>query len=63
MDITNPTYLFYCERMIRKMMEHFAKHPAIIGYQVDNEVEPRGINNHDYFVGFRNYIKKQFNMI
>ena len=61
MDITNPTYLFYCERIIRKMMEHFAKHPAIIGYQVDNEVEPRGINNHDYFVGFRNYIKKQFN--
>ena len=61
MDITNPTYLFYCERIIRKMMEHFAKHPAIIGYQVDNEVEPRGINNRDYFVGFRNYIKKQFN--
>ncbi len=61
MDITNPTYLFYCERIIRKMMDHYAKHPAIIGYQVDNEVEPRGINNRDYFVGFRNYIKKQFN--
>ena len=61
MDITNPTYLFYSERIIRKMMEHFAKHPAIIGYQVDNEVEPRGINNRDYFIGFRNYIKKQFN--
>ncbi|MDR1120731.1 MAG: beta-galactosidase [Dysgonamonadaceae bacterium] len=60
MDFTNPTYRFFCERMIRKMMEHYAKHPAIIGYQVDNEVEARGVNNHDYFVGFRNYIKEKF---
>ena len=39
------------------MMERYAKHPAIIGYQVDNELETRGINNRDYFIGFRNYIK------
>ncbi len=25
MNITNPTYLFYSERIIRKMMEHFAQ--------------------------------------
>jgi len=60
MDFTNPTYRFFCERIIRKMMEHYAKHPAIIGYQVDNELEARGINNHDYFVGFRNYVKDKF---
>lgn len=61
MDITNPTYLFYSERIIRKMMEHYAKNPAIIGYQVDNECEARGINNHDYFDGFRNHLKDKFN--
>ena len=61
MDITNPTYRFYCERIIRKMMERYAKNPGIIGYQVDNECESRGINNHDYFVGFRNYVKDKFN--
>ncbi len=60
MDIKNPTYLRYCERIIRKMMEHFAQHPAIIGYQVDNEVEARGIDNPDYFEGFRDYIKDAF---
>ena len=60
MDITNVTYRFFSERIIRKMMEHFAKHPAIIGYQVDNEVEARGINNDDYFMGFRNYVKDKF---
>ncbi len=60
MDLKNPTYLRYCERIIRKMMEHFAQHPAIIGYQVDNEVEARNIDNPDYFEGFREYIKQEF---
>ena len=32
-----------------------------IGYQVDNETEARGVNNRDYFFGFRNYIKQKFN--
>ncbi len=60
MDFTNLTYRFLSERIIRRMMERYAKHPAIIGFQVDNEVEARGVNNHDYFVGFRNYVKNKF---
>ncbi|QGY44795.1 beta-galactosidase [Maribellus comscasis] len=60
MDITNPTYLFYSERIIRKMMEHYAQHPGIIGYQVDNETTSRGVNNYDFQVGFVNYLKKKF---
>lgn len=60
MDLVNPTYKRYCERIIRKMMEHYAQHPAIIGYQVDNEVEPRRIDNPDFFEGFRDYIKDEF---
>jgi len=60
MDITNPTFLFYSERIIRKMMEHYAKHPAIIGYQVDNETTSYGVNNYDYHISFINYLKKKF---
>lgn len=60
MNFTNPTYKFYCERIIRKMLERYAGHPAIIGYQVDNELESRGINNRDYFIGFRNHVKEKF---
>jgi len=60
MDFTNPTYRFFSERIIRKMLERYAGHPSVIGYQVDNELEARGVNNHDYFVGFRNYIKDKF---
>ena len=60
MDITNPTFLFYSERIIRKMMEHYAQHPGIIGYQVDNETTSRGVYNYDFQVDFVNHLKKKF---
>ncbi|MBS2099581.1 beta-galactosidase [Carboxylicivirga linearis] len=60
MDLTNPTYLFYSERIIRKLMEHYVQHPAIIGFQVDNETTDRGVNNYDFQVGFINHLKKKF---
>ncbi|WP_245971289.1 beta-galactosidase [Sphingobacterium puteale] len=60
-DFTNPTFKYYSERIIRKLLERYAKHPGVIGYQVDNETEARGVNNQDYFIGFRNYIKNRFN--
>ncbi len=60
MNITDPTYLFYSERIIRKMMEHYAGHPGIIGYQVDNETTSRGVNNYNFHVGFVNHLKKKF---
>ncbi|HET6556229.1 MAG TPA: beta-galactosidase [Prolixibacteraceae bacterium] len=60
MNITSPTFLFYAERVIRKMMEHYAAHPAIIGYQVDNETTSYGVNNYNFHVSFVNYLKKKF---
>ncbi|MEZ0538121.1 beta-galactosidase [Fibrella arboris] len=39
MDITNPHFRFHAERVIRRIMEHVKAHPAIIGYQVDNETK------------------------
>ena len=39
MDITNAHYRFHAERIIRKILEHVKDHPAIIGYQVDNETK------------------------
>ncbi|MEA3461592.1 MAG: beta-galactosidase [Bacteroidota bacterium] len=60
MNITNPTFLFYSERIIRRMMEHYASHPGIIGYQVDNETEARGVNNYDFHVSFVNHLKKKY---
>lgn len=41
-DITNPDYLFYAERIIRKLMEEVKACPNIIGYQLDNETRAAG---------------------
>ena len=41
-------------------MEHYAKNPAIIGYQVDNETHDYGTANYDYFRGFVDYMKKKY---
>ncbi|MBN8826017.1 MULTISPECIES: beta-galactosidase [unclassified Spirosoma] len=60
MDITNPHFRFHAERVIRKMLEHVKNHPAIIGYQVDNETKhynTAGANVQQQFV---QYMKTKF---
>ncbi len=39
MDITHPIYRRYAERVIRKIVEATVNHPAVIGYQLDNETK------------------------
>ncbi len=39
MDIVNPSYRYYGERVIRKLISHVADNPQVIGYQVDNETK------------------------
>ena len=36
-DYTHPAFLFHAERVIRDIVARYAAHPAVIGYQVDNE--------------------------
>jgi beta-galactosidase len=60
MDITNPTYLFYAERVIRKIMDHVKDHPAIIGYQADNETKYHNTSGPNVQVLFIKYIREKF---
>jgi beta-galactosidase len=62
-DLANPTYRFYCERVIRKIMEHYKGNPAIIGYQIDNETSSGGAANHDVQAGFESYLKTKFKTV
>ena len=36
-DFTHPAFRFHAERVIRKIVARYADHPAVIGFQVDNE--------------------------
>jgi beta-galactosidase len=60
MDITSPTYLFYAERVIRQEVFHFKDHPAVIGYQVDNETSSYGTAGPNVERGFVDYLKSKF---
>lgn len=63
MDITSPAYLFYAERIIRRLMSRVSKHPAVIGYQVDNETKHYGTCGHNVQFKFIKYIKEKFGTI
>ncbi len=60
MDLTHPAYLFYAERVIRQVVSHFKDHPAIIGYQVDNETGPNGLALPNVQRSFVDHLKKKF---
>jgi beta-galactosidase len=62
-DLANPTYRFYCDRVIRKILEHYKNDPAIIGFQIDNETSSAYAANHDVQVGFREYLKSKFKTV
>ena len=36
-DFTHPAFRFHAERVIRQIVGRYADHPAVIGFQVDNE--------------------------
>jgi len=59
-DISHPTYRFYAERIIRKLVVHFKDHPAVIGYQIDNETHPSGTADRHVYLDFVDYLKKKF---
>ncbi len=62
-DLLNPTFRYYCERVIRKIAEHYKDNPAVIGYQIDNETSSAGVANHDVQVGFVDYLKNKFKTV
>jgi beta-galactosidase len=63
MDFSHPTYLHYAERMIRVLLERFAEHPAIIGYQVDNETGTRMAHNPSVVDRFFESLKVKFGTV
>ena len=62
-DLMNPTYRFYCERVIRKLLEHYKNNSTVIGWQIDNETSSGGAANHDVQTGFVTYLQKKFKTV
>ena len=63
MDITNPDYLRYSERVIRKIAEHYRDDPAVIGYQIDNETTSYGTAGPNVQAAFVRYLQVKFSTV
>lgn len=60
MNHANPTFRHYAERIVRQLVSHYATHPAIIGYQVDNETSSGLLYNPDVFQRYVEHLKAKF---
>jgi beta-galactosidase len=60
MDITNPTYLFHAERVIRELMRHTAPRRGVIGFQIDNETKYHDTAGPAVQRRFVKYLREQF---
>jgi beta-galactosidase len=60
MDITHPAFLFHAERIIRKLIAHVADHPAVIGFQTDNETKHYGTAGPNVQLLFVKYMRETF---
>jgi len=63
MDITSPVYLRYAERIIRKLAAHVAGHPAVIGWQADNETKHYGTAGPAVQKAFVQHLKTKFSSL
>lgn len=58
-DYSHPTYRYYVGRVITAMADHFGHHPAVIGWQLDNEIGVHSIANDQVLSRFRRYVDER----
>ncbi|RKN07848.1 beta-galactosidase [Streptomyces radicis] len=63
MDFTHPAFLFHAERVIRRIVAHYADHPAVIGYQVDNEPGIEIFHNRAVFQRFVDQLRRVYGSV
>jgi len=59
-DFLNPYFREHAERVIRQIVNHFKDHPAVIGYQIDNETFPNGAATQYTNAAFLERLKHKF---
>jgi beta-galactosidase len=59
-DFTHPAFRFHAERVIRRIMARYAQHPAVIGFQVDNEPGNELLHNRGVFQRFVDHLRHTY---
>ena len=59
-DYSHPTFRRYAERVIRAIVGRYARHPVIIGYQLDNEPGLELFHNDHVFGSFLEHLRDRY---
>jgi beta-galactosidase len=59
-DFTHPAFRFHAERVVRRVVARHADHPAVIGFQVDNEPGLHLLHNHGVFQRFVDHLRDRY---
>jgi beta-galactosidase len=59
-DFTHPAFRFHAERVIRAVVSRYADHPAVVGYQVDNEPGLHLLHNRGVFRRFVRSLRRAY---
>ncbi|PPG32662.1 beta-galactosidase [Rathayibacter sp. AY2B9] len=62
-DYSHPAFLFHAERVIRRIVERYAAHPAVIGFQVDNEPGNEIFFNRQVFERFIDHLRARYGTV
>jgi beta-galactosidase len=59
-DFTHPAFRWLAERVVAKIVERYAAHPAVIGWQVDNEPGNELLHNPAVFSRFVDRLRRTY---
>jgi beta-galactosidase len=59
-DFTHPAFRFHAQRIVRAVVGRYAAHPAVIGYQVDNEPGMELFHNRGVFQTFVDRLRERY---
>ncbi|GAA0672521.1 beta-galactosidase [Kitasatospora atroaurantiaca] len=59
-DFSHPAFRFHAERVTRAVLARYAAHPAVIGFQVDNEPGLRLPHNRGVFQRFVDHLRQTY---
>lgn len=62
-NFTHPAFRFLAERMIRKIVLRYRDHPAVIGWQLDNEPGMELLHNNSVFLGFVRHLIAKYGTV
>jgi len=62
-NFVHAAFRFHAERVIRAVLGRYHDHPAVIGFQVDNEPGPRLLYNADVFQLFLDWLCRRYGTI